>query len=126
MFGHKRMSPRCGVRADSEHYFGLVRSMLECECKAKGVTMISILDLAKRRAACRRTLFVAALVLMLLLLGMCLRDKVLNVEASVYSSEAFFAVVNNSDRLHQSVTHAVSVTNFIVNMQRIKTVRTMI
>jgi hypothetical protein len=50
--------------------------------------MISILDLAKRRAACRRTLFVAALVLMLLLLGMCLRDKVLNVEASVYSSEA--------------------------------------
>ena len=50
--------------------------------------IVSILDLAERRCACRWTLFATALVLMLLMQGICLRDKVLRVDAGEYASEA--------------------------------------
>ena len=50
--------------------------------------MISILDLAERRRTCRWVLFAAALMLMLLMQGICLRDKVLRVDAGEYASEA--------------------------------------
>ena len=50
--------------------------------------MIGILDLAERRRACRWTLFAAALMLMLLMQEICLRDKVPCVDADAYGSEA--------------------------------------
>jgi len=56
--------------------------------KGEGVVTASILDLAEHRGARRWALFAAAAMLMLLLQGICLRDKVVRVDAGEYASEA--------------------------------------